>query len=226
MSKQRFSNNRKSRENRRTAGFTMTEILLVVAILAVLFGVTAVGLVQMQKELRQKELDSKAETIYMVAQNRLTELAASGRSDLYDPEKHDDIQSLGITPPIDSESDRDDALYYVSAAQLGEENSAAQALMPTSRIDKALRDADWVIEFDPASGSVYAVFYSESSMHYQPEAFNSLRIKQMRLKEGAAVGYYGGDAVVTLDTATLEPEILVRNEECLHAILSCYAPGT
>lgn len=224
MSKQRFSNNRKSRENRRTAGFTMTEILLVVAILAVLFGVTAVGLVQMQKELRQKELDSKAETIYMVAQNRLTELAASGRSDLYDPKKHDDIQSLGITLPIDSESDRDDALYYVSAGQLGMENSAAQALMPTSRIDKALRDADWVIEFDPASGSVYAVFYSESSMNYQPEAFNSLRIKQMRLKAGAAVGYYGGDAVVTLDTATLEPEILVRNEECLHAILSCYAP--
>ena len=224
MSKQRFSNNRKSRENRRTAGFTMTEILLVVAILAVLFGVTAVGLMQMQKELRQKELDSKAETIYMVAQNRLTELAASGRSDLYDPKKHDDIQSLGITPPIDSESDRDDALYYVSAGQLGMENSAAQALMPTSRIDKALRDADWVIEFDPASGSVYAVFYSESSMNYQPEAFNSLRIKQMRLKEGAAVGYYGGDAVVTLDTATLQPEIRVLNEECLHAILSCYAP--
>ena len=93
MSKQRFSNNRKSRENRRTAGFTMTEILLVVAILAVLFGVTAVGLVQMQKELRQKELDSKAETIYMVAQNRLTELAASGRSDLYDP-KNMTISSL------------------------------------------------------------------------------------------------------------------------------------
>lgn len=223
MSKQRFSNNRKSRENRRTAGFTMTEILLVVAILAVLFGVTAVGLVQMQKELRQKELDSKAETIYMVAQNRLTELAASGRSDLYDPKKHDDIQSLGIAP-IDSESDRDDALYYVSAALLGAKNSAAQALMPTSRIDKALRDADWVIEFDPASGSVYAVFYSENSMNYQPEDFNSLRIKQMRLKAGAAVGYYGGDAVVTLDTGTLQPEIRVLNEERLHAILSCYAP--
>lgn len=224
MSKQRFSNNRKSRENRRTAGFTMTEILLVVAILAVLFGVTAVGLVQMQKELRQKELDSKAETIYMVAQNRLTELAASGRSDLYDPAKRNDILSLGITP-IDSESDRKDApLYYVSAAQLGTEKSAAQALMPTSRIDKALRDADWVIEFDPASGSVYAVFYSENSMNYQPEDFNSLRIKQMRLKAGATVGYYGGDAVVTLDTSTLQPQLRVLNEERLHAILSCYAP--
>lgn len=223
MSKQRFSNNRKSRENRRTAGFTMTEILLVVAILAVLFGVTAVGLVQMQKELRQKELDSKAETIYMVAQNRLTELAASGRSDLYDPKKHDDIQSLVITP-IDSESNRDGALYYVSAALLGAENSAAQALMPTSRIDKALRDANWVIEFDPASGSVYAVFYSENSMNYQPQDFNSLRIKQMRLKAGATVGYYGGDAVVTLDTSTLQPQISVLNEERLHAILSCYAP--
>ena len=61
-------------------------------------------------------------------------------------------------------------------------------------------------------------------MNYQPEAFNSLRIKKMRLKAGAAVGYYGGDAVVTLDTATLGPEIRVLNEECLHAILSCYAP--
>ena len=224
MSKQRFSNNRKSRENRRTAGFTMTEILLVVAILAVLFGVTAVGLVQMQKELRQKELDSKAETIYMVAQNRLTELAASGRSDLYDPAKRNDILSLGITP-IDSESDREDApLYYVSAAQLGAEKSVAQALMPTSRIDKALRDADWVIEFDPASGSVYAVFYSENSMNYQPQDFNSLRIKQMRLKAGATVGYYGGDAAVTLDTSTLQPQLRVLNEERLHAILSCYAP--
>lgn len=224
MSKQRFSNNRKSRENRRTAGFTMTEILLVVAILAVLFGVTAVGLVQMQKELRQKELDSKAETIYMVAQNRLTELAASGRSDLYDPAKRYDILPLGIMPS-DSEIEREDAsLYYVSAAQLGE-NSAAQALMPTSRIDKALRDADWVIEFDPASGSVYAVFYSESSkMNYQPKEFNSLRSKQRRLKAGATVGYYGGDAVVTLDTGTLQTEIRVINEECLHAILSCYAP--
>lgn len=225
MSKQRFSNNRKSRENRRTAGFTMTEILLVVAILAVLFGVTAVGLVQMQKELRQKELDSKAETIYMVAQNRLTELAASGRSDLYDPAKQgNNILPLGIMPS-DSEIDRDEAsLYYVSSAQLGEK-SAAQALMPTSRIDKALRDADWVIEFDPASGSVYAVFYSESSMmNYQPKEFNSLRSKQRRLKAGAAVGYYGGDAVVTLDTGTLQTEIRVINEECLHAILSCYAP--
>ena len=38
MSKQRFSNNRKSRENRRTAGFTVTEILLVVAILTKIVG--------------------------------------------------------------------------------------------------------------------------------------------------------------------------------------------
>ncbi len=99
-------------------------------------------------------------------------------------------------------------MYYVQCgAARGGENSAAQATMPTSRIDKALRDADWVIEFDPASARVRSLFYSESSMNYQPESFNSLRIKRMRLKAGAAVGYYGGDAVITLDTGTLQPEI-------------------
>lgn len=98
----------------------------------------------------------------MVAAEPADELAASGRSDLYDPKKHDDIQSLVITP-IDSESNRDGALYYVSAALLGAENSAAQALMPTAASTKPLRDANWVIEFDPASGSVYAVFYAKAA---------------------------------------------------------------
>ena len=58
-----FSRDMKSLKNRRKgkAGFTMSELLIVVAIVIVLFAVAVLSLVTIQKNLRQKELDSKAE---------------------------------------------------------------------------------------------------------------------------------------------------------------------
>lgn len=58
-------------------------------------------------------------------------------------------------------------------------------------------------------------------MEYAPESFNDLRIRQMRKKAGAKVGYYGGDTVVAIDTNTLNPKIEIYNEETLHALLVC-----
>ena len=82
-------------KNRSRAGFTLLETLLVVAILAVLFGVTLMSVTTFQKELRQKELDSKAEAIYMAAQNRIVELSAGGRADLYDLRSKAILRSWG-----------------------------------------------------------------------------------------------------------------------------------
>ena len=73
-----FSRDRKSLKNRRKgkAGFTMSELLIVVAIVIVLFAVAVLSLVTIQKNLRQKEFDSKAEILYVAAQNRMSELRA------------------------------------------------------------------------------------------------------------------------------------------------------
>ena len=213
-------------KNRSRAGFTLLETLLVVAILAVLFGVTLMSVTTFQKELRQKELDSKAEAIYMAAQNRIVELSAGGRADLYDPEKQSDITELGLIPVDSTDAERTaDSLYYVISGAVGTGSlTTADILLPESRVEKELRDANWVIEFDPASGSVYAVFYSEKAMNYTPDAFDSLRVKQNRLKDGANVGYYGGDSVVTLDTTKLVPKIEIYNEEKLYGVISCASP--
>ena len=56
-----FSRDMKSLKNRRKgkAGFTMSELLIVVAIVIVLFAVAVLSLVTIQKNLHQKELDSK-----------------------------------------------------------------------------------------------------------------------------------------------------------------------
>ena len=64
-------------------GFTLGELLIVVAIIVTLSALALSNLFQIQKTLRQKELDAKAETIYIAAQNQLVKLRYSGNEDQY-----------------------------------------------------------------------------------------------------------------------------------------------
>ena len=61
---------RKLQRNRR--GFTLTEVLLALAILIILLALAMIPISRHQRSIRQSELDSKAETIYLAAQNRLS----------------------------------------------------------------------------------------------------------------------------------------------------------
>ena len=216
--------NRINRIIKDSRGFTLLETLLAVAIVAVLLGLSIMGVIAVQKELRQRELDSKAEIIYMAAQNRLTELTASGRAELYTPDNSKtDIYSLGLIPcDSDPEKRTEDSLFYVKSDTVGTgEISTAAVILPESRVEKELRDNNWVIEYDPSGGSVYAVFYSEEDMTYEAEDFDNLRVKKVRKMRGAKIGYYGGDTAAVIDTDTLTPRIEIYNEETLHAILVC-----
>ena len=65
-----MKNNRANRHNDR--GFTLSEVLLTVAILVVLFALAAVPVSKMRRELRQTELDSKAEILFPVSYTHLT----------------------------------------------------------------------------------------------------------------------------------------------------------
>ena len=65
-------------QNHRCAGFTLTELLIVVAVLIVLMGIALLSVTAIRKNRRQKELDSKAEILYVAAQNRMAELRAAG----------------------------------------------------------------------------------------------------------------------------------------------------
>ena len=76
-----MKNNRANRHNDR--GFTLSEVLLTVAILVVLFALAAVPVSKMRRELRQTELDSKAEILFQTAQNRMTQLLAAGMEEKY-----------------------------------------------------------------------------------------------------------------------------------------------
>ena len=211
---------RKLQRNRR--GFTLTEVLLALAILIILLALAMIPISRHQRNIRQTELDSKAETIYLAAQNRLSQLQASGRSDEYGKDRATALNNI----PWDAEQDKytTSTLYYVTSAAKSTDTSAAGSILPREQVEAELWDANWVIEYDPGSGSVYAVFYSEKPMQYSFDAFNPLRSRDRRVQEGATVGYYGGDSVQSEDTGKLTPKMEIINKERLLLKVTCDTP--
>lgn len=201
------------------SGFTLSEVLIAVAILIVLMGLAMIPITRHQRDLRQTELDAKAEIVYHAAQNKLSELLANGRiSDCY----AEDLQPLNNTP-LDA-AERKTSLYYVTSAAKTGEGSAAAAILPKDQVDRQLWDNHWVIELDPTSGSVYAVFYSEKPLTYDFDSFNPLRFRDGRLSAGATVGYYGGDSVQSEITGKLTPHMEIINKEQLLLRVTCDTP--
>lgn len=234
-----FSRDMKSLKNRRKgkAGFTISELLIVVAIVIVLFAVAVLSLVTIQKNLRQKELDSKAEILYVAAQNRMSELRAGGYESLYqyDENKDNGVAKVGLIPLDAPEEDAEDAitkdtLCYVVSADRVKVGKAAASVLPESSVDAELWNNHWVIEYDPESGSVYGAFYSEEEITSGdvsttlPTYLNRMRVRQTRLHNGAKIGYYGGARVISGTTDTLKPDISIDNREKLTATFYCNNP--
>ena len=234
-----FSRDMKNLKNRRKgkAGFTMSELLIVVAIVIVLFAVAVLSLVTIQKNLRQKELDSKAEILYVAVQNRMSELRAGGYESLYqyDENKVNGVAKVGLIPLDAPEEDAEDAitkdtLCYVVSADRVAVGKAAASVLPESSVDAELWNNHWVIEYDPESGSVYGAFYSEEEITSGdvsttlPTYLNRMRVRQTRLRNGAKIGYYGGARVISGTTDTLKPDISIDNREKLTATFYCNNP--
>lgn len=209
-----------SRKNR---GFTLSEMLLAVAILVVLIGLAMIPITRHQRTLRQTELDGKAETVYMAAQNRISQLQASGRKSDYAKEKASPLENI----PWDAEEGNSytkDTLYYVTSDSKLNERSAAYYILPQDQVERELWEQNWVIEYNPESGSIYAVFFSEKPMDYSFNGYNELRSYSQRLQNGAVVGYYGGESVLTEQTYTLSPKVEIINAEKLLLQVECKSP--
>lgn len=197
---------------KKNKGFTLTETLLTITILVILFVLAVPGIFSIKKNLRQMELDDKAEIIYTAVQNRLTELYTSGLSDYYNPESNDVLKSLNEIPTdyipsvdLDSENKTID-FYYFTSADLDKLNK----LLGNNTIDESLKGGHFVVEYMPYAlrdvlgeksltvPFVYAVYYSENEVDVSndyganDDYLNRYRVKQNRLQGGARVGYYGG----------------------------------
>lgn len=208
--------------NKKKKGYTLAEVLATVAILLILMAIAVPAIFSIRKNLRQKALDNKAELIYTAVQNNLVKLQSNGNSSLYDGEKT--AKAMGRTP---SDATKEQKLYYALSTEKADTTRAASVLVTTDTVDGELYNNYWVVEYNPESASVYAVFYSESDSikPYDPNVYDSFRYKDNRLSDGARIGYYGGDALDGSNTAVLAPKITITNEEKLVATITCMRPG-
>lgn len=197
--------------NKKNKGFTLTETLLTITILVILFALAVPGVFTIKKNLRQMELDDKAEIIYTAVQNRLSELYTSGLSYYYDPSDKDAIVKLGKVPgdydsSVNGDTMNENSVYYFTSLNAND----VKDFLGSNTIDSSL-NGHYVIEYMPyakyEAGEtpqlsvpfVYAVYYSEDvvdvSVDYKTNEklyLNTYRYKNNRLKADARVGYYGG----------------------------------
>ncbi len=197
---------------RRHAGFSLAELLLTLAILLILAAVAIPNVVAIRRNMRQKELDAKAEMIYIAAQNQLIKLRSSGNEAAYL-----NGHSLG------------GSLHFISSDDsAGDPQKVRLAVMPSDAADASLLDHLWIIEYNPDSAGVHAVFYCEKNdwgCVYPGDTFEDWRTLDNRL--GDEVGYYDGTSASSSSESkyNLEPELVSKcNREKLALLLQCRNP--
>lgn len=223
-----FTKKTKYRKNQTAnSGFTLVELLAVVAILLLVGLIAVFSLNKLRRTLRQHELDAKAQIIYVAAQNRLAELRAAGQEDLC-INGFDKSGSIVHKMEYDSrhmdESAKNTDFYYLLVNDTSDKSqTAATALLPSSAVDQELWNGYWCIEFAHKTGSIYAVFYSESPLPNHDDLNGYYRNFNYRLKD-TAVGYYGGDIAQTQDISKFNPSITIENAEKLIVTFYCNNP--
>ena len=199
-----------------TNGFSLLEMMVTVVVIVVLCALAMIPISKMQKDIRQTELDSRAEMIFTAVQNRMTRLQAAGQSDVYQSGR-EGVQKLSLNS---QNADEARTLLYVTSG-----SEAAAWLYPETEAEAELWNGHWVVEYDAKGGSVYAVFYSKEPMNCTADDFNKLRSRSYRVSEGGAkIGYYGGDSVGAADTDSLHLTVEVINREKLQIVAKCKSP--
>lgn len=200
------------------SGFTMVELLTVIAILLLVGLIAVFSLSKLRRSLRQHELDARAEIIYVAAQNRMAELRAAGCKGLYSKGLSDGdngVYAMAFDGTHMDESSRDVEFCYLYVNDASDKRTGAPAaLLPDTAVDKDLWNGCWCIEYAPSTGSIYAVFYSESPLPSHTDLNGNYRNFNYRART-AAVGYYGGDIAQTQDISKFNPSISIENAEKL-----------
>ena len=192
-------------------GFSLAEVLVVVAIMAILASVSAPAIIKMRDQLRQTELDAKAQEIFVVAQNQLLGLKASGTSVVegatkltsYDPDDYSEDGASSMPDEIKED------MYYVVADQ----NSSFTWMNNTMFAPSMMEDGEmYAIEFNAKSYVVYSVFYKRKTDTFQKTSnfqysdltneYNNYLGKEIRKSKenrDALVGYYGGNTISSVE---------------------------
>ena len=186
----------------RSGGYTMTELLTVIAIIAIVCAIAIPSVFAIRNSLRFRRVNNYAESIFLAAQTNLTEMRSNGS---LGPLQKD---AAGVLPagsaaipdhagfPTDAWAEE----YVYTTSEAG--NVSYNMVLPAGSIDATVRDESVIIEYNPYTGNVYAVFYSED-----PAVLDAYRAsglpRESDARKDMMLGYYCGSG---LGSAQLELE--------------------
>jgi len=195
--------------------FTIMELLVAVAVIVILLAVSMPAVSSLASDLKMKELDTYARTIYMEAQNQLITMRAEGgleKLQLLMENTYSD-QHLEAAPKDYAEGDSSwDQLYYINAEDL-----LLSDLIPAG----AGFDGSFLIELNPQTGVVYSVFYQEEDAAISYETITNLADRSRDERAKNELGYFGGDVeTVAKIEFDMDQQLEVVNEEELYLVIS------
>ncbi len=156
-----------NKKTRRSSGFTMVELMVVLAIMAILAALVGGGLIAYTRLARFEKNEANARTLFQTAQIALTRRDTAGELDDFRQKVLLNGQAGAHFDPDEQKADELNkniyALYYDKVTDTDSDNELLRELLGDYIYDDSLLNAAVCVEIDAASGQVYSVFYDTNA---------------------------------------------------------------
>lgn len=211
-------------------GFTLVELMVVLAITAILAALVGGGLIAYTQLARFEKNEANARTLFQTAQISLTRMETAGELDAFrrqvmeegdtgDHFQNDvtvtDAGGKLLVSRTKTELDQNvAALYYDrTGAAAGNHNALVKELLGDYIYDASLLNASICVEIDVQSGQVYSVFYdtkSDKLRFNQDGATNIYDRSYGHRRNDSLVGYYSAEDRVNV-VQLVQTKLKVKN---------------
>ena len=194
-------------------GFTLVELMVVLAITAILAALVGGGLIAYTRLARFEKNEANARTLFQTAQISLTRMETAGELDAFrrqvmeEGDTGDHFQNDvtvtdagGNTLVSRTKTELNQnvaALYYDrTGAAAGNHNALVERLLGDYIYDASLLNASICVEIDVQSGQVYSVFYdtkSDKLRFNKNDATNIYDRSYDHRRNDTLVGYYSAE---------------------------------
>lgn len=211
-------------------GFTLVELMVVLAITAILAALVGGGLIAYTRLARFEKNEANARTLFQTAQISLTRMETAGELDAFrrqameEGDRGDHFQNDvtvtdagGNTLVSRTKTELNQnvaALYYDrTGAAAGNHNALVERLLGDYIYDASLLNASICVEIDVQSGQVYSVFYdtkSDKLRFNQDGATNIYDRSYDHRRNDSLVGYYSAEDRVNV-VQLVQTKLKVKN---------------
>lgn len=211
-------------------GFTLVELMVVLAVTAILAALVGGGLIAYTRLARFEKNEANARTLFQTAQISLTRMETAGELDAFrrqvmeEGDTGDHFQNDvtvtdagGNTLVSRTKTELNQnvaALYYDrTGAAAGNHNALVERLLGDYIYDASLLNASICVEIDVQSGQVYSVFYdtkSDKLRFNQDGATNIYDRSYDHRRNDSLVGYYSAEDRVNV-VQLVQTKLKVKN---------------